>query len=128
MGMKIAAGICLALAVPFALIYYFSAVSTNTAEVRGQAGQKERVVADEDYRVANHRYFYDLCADIQARQQNIEVLEDGGYKQEAAANRMQLNEMASEYNAASADQQRANFKEDELPYRIDPEKEVESCG
>lgn len=114
----------------YGMIYLTTQISMDTADRRGEAEKMEQVEAEGEYRVAQHDYFYNLCSDIKAKQQNIKELETlGGYDQEVVANRMKLNEMVSEYNtAASNNYTKGQFRADELPYQIDPDTEVEECG
>lgn len=139
MGLKIAAGICFALAIPFALIYYFTALSTNTAEVRGNAGEKERVVADPGYRLANRDEFYEKCADIQATNEKIEnwdaqakAATDDFAKQQALdgkfAAEQQKQDLVADYNGMAENVNRGAFRQAELPPHIDPDDMEVECS
>ena len=112
-------------------VFLTGSLSIFTSDFRGEVEKHEQVEAQGEYRVAQYDYFFNLCGDIQAKQQNIKQLESLGpeYNEEVTANRMQLNEMVSEYNsAASSEYTKGQFKDDELPYQISAEREVESCG
>ena len=67
------------------------------------------------------------CSDIEAKQANVEQLEEAGYKEEALANKIEMEEMAGDYNAASRDPNRSPYRPDSLPKEIDAEKEL-TCG
>lgn len=109
--------------------YFWAQYSKDTADVRGKTEKREQVESQGEYRVAKHDYFYHLCSDIKSKQQNIKLLRENGEKDAALANEIQLNEMVNEYNtAASNNYTEGQFKSDELPYQINAEKEVESCG
>jgi hypothetical protein len=127
---KVVLGIGLVFAALYGLTYAWTQFTMDTAERRGEASKQEQVEANGAYRVAQHDWFYNMCGDIKAKQQNVELMEDSGYtKQEIAANKAQLNEMVNDYNSKAANNYTAGqFKADELPYQIDAEKEVTSCG
>lgn len=113
----------------YASIYGFGTMQKDTAGFRGGVEKKERVEADGGYRVAQHDYFYNLCSDIQTKQDNIETLKGTGNKDAVTGNRLELNKLVNRYNADAANNYtKGQFKADELPYHIDSNKEVNSCG
>jgi hypothetical protein len=117
------------LAIYFVSIYVFGSASIFTAPFRGQVEKANQVEGQGEYVVAAHDKFYRLCSDIQAKQQNIKVLEEAGEEDAVTANKVQLNEMVSEYNADAANNYtKGQFRADELPWKINAEEEVESCG
>lgn len=104
-------------------------LSILLAPFQGEVEKSQQVEGSGSHRIAQHDYFYNLCSSIKAKQQNIEALEAAGYEDAVTANRMQLNEMVEEYNAnASNDYTKGQFKANELPYQIDANKEIETCG
>jgi len=124
---KIGVGICLALGLVYALIYIPGWIARDTADFRGGTAEKEKANADPDYRMAQKRYFQDLCSDIEAKQSNIEQLKEAGYKEEALANEVELQEMVGDYNSASKDPNRGQYRAEGLPEHIDADEEV-TCG
>jgi hypothetical protein len=132
--MHIAAKICLGIGLVFAALYGITYAWTqftmDTAERRGEASKQEQVEASGSYRVAQHDWFYNMCGDIAAKQDNVKLMEESGYtKKEVAANEAQLNVMVEQYNSKAANNYTAGqFKADELPYKIDADKDVKSCG
>jgi hypothetical protein len=131
---KIAVRVVLAIGLLFGalygLTYAWTQFTMDTAERRGEASKQEQVEASGSYRVAQHDWFYNMCGDIKAKQQNVQLMKDSGYgKQEVAANQAQLNEMVNDYNTKAANNYTSGqFKADELPYQVDANKEIESCG
>ncbi len=120
------------------LVYFTGTLSMQTADFRGDVGEKERVVADEDYRISNRDWFFTQCQAIAAKQDNIAITEQqiktasGGYKQQLlgakAAEQKELNSLVQEYNARAANEQSGGqWKDDELPAEINAEEEV-TCG
>ena len=126
---RLAVGVIVLVGIIFGLIFIPGAISIATAPFRGEVAKNEQVEASGEYRVAQHDYFYNLCGDIQAKQQNIALLEEAGEDDAVVANEMQLNELVSEYNSKASNSYTAGqFKADELPYQIDADQEVTSCG
>jgi hypothetical protein len=125
---KIAMVVSIAVGTVIVLIYgvtYFKAqYSKDTAGVRGQTGEREKVEADADYRIAQKQYFHDQCGAIAAKQENIETLKGAGMDDEAAANEIKLNEMVEDYNAASDNPNKGRYRDSSLPKHIDAGKEV----
>jgi hypothetical protein len=128
-GVKIVLAIVVLIVVGIGITLLSGGLTILMAPFQGEVEKSQQVEGSGEYRVAQHDYFYNLCSDIQAKQQNLEVLRAAGEKDAVVANEMQLNEMVSEYNAnASNEYTKGQFKADELPYQIDAEKEVASCG
>lgn len=109
------------------------------APFQGEVEKSQQVEGSGEYRVANHDYFYNLCSDIQTKQDNIESLKaqlkyaDGDTKQKIqsgiAGNELELNKLVNKYNAdASNEYSKGQFRDDELPYHIEADQEVQSCG
>lgn len=123
------------IALGYAAIYGFGTMQKDTAGFRGGVGESERVKADPDYRIAQKRYFHDLCGDIAAKQdviegyeQDIKIADEDGERdrlqQAISANRTELQTMAEDYNAASDDPNRGVYRAESLPEHIDPDEEV----
>ena len=112
------------------VVYGLGGFARFTADYRGETEKREQVEASGEYKVAAHDYFYNQCSDIKAKQQELEIYKDGSIP-EAKYNAMQteLVRDVEEYNAKASNSYTAGqFKADELPYQIEVDEEVESCG
>lgn len=128
-AVKIGLAILVVILVGLGITLLSGGLTILMAPFQGEVEKSQQVEGSGEYRVANHDYFYNLCSDIQSKQQNIKTLEASGYKEEATANELELQRMVSDYNAAAANEYtKGQFKADELPYHIDANKEVKSCG
>lgn len=138
-GVKVALAVVILIVIGIGITLLSGGLTILLAPFQGEVEKSQQVEGSGEYRVAQHDYFYNLCSDIQAKQQNIALLEEsaktasGEEKQKIqdsiTANKFQLNEMVSQYNAdASNDYTKGQFKDDELPYQINAEEEVTSCG
>lgn len=131
-------GVCFALI--YFLIYGVTQIQMDTAERRGQAGERERVIADPDRRVALREEFYDLCSTIESQNQQIENQEalinataDEDEKQKLRAGLVGIQntraENIEEYNSKAAnDETRGFLRSTELPAQIDEDEEEVQCG
>jgi hypothetical protein len=110
----------------------------STADFRGETEARERIYADGDYRIAIYNQFFDICASVQTAEDRIEV-----YEQEMAtatpertfvlatsisAIRAQRAESINEYNSLAArDFTAADFRDLDLPFRLDTDEEDTQC-
>ena len=99
----------------------------------GAVEQREKTIGDGDYRIAAYDQFYNLCGDIQAKEDQIKNTEErettkgsnSGFTEAQKASILLAleNSRASlirEYNAdASKADTRANFMASDLPYQLD---------
>lgn len=115
----------------------------ETANFRGETAEREKVLADPNYRIANYTRFFDLCASVQNKEATIRALEaelnDPANPPSAArkaqinatitANRAQREAAINQYNASAAQEDtRANFHASNLPYRLDAKTQETTCA
>lgn len=101
-----------------------------TAEPRGRADQREKTVANGNYRIASYDAFFDKCNEIVAKEAIIKSFEDqvkqattAKEKKDAIINLNAMKntriELVQSYNAdAQKAGTRALFRSDDLPYQI----------
>lgn len=113
----------------------------STADFRGKTGQIERTKADPNYRIAAYDQFYDLCGDIQAKEDQIRNTQKrsaggtttGGFTQQQKdaillALQNSRAELVRQYNAdARKADTLAHFRASDLPYKIDIDNEETTC-
>lgn len=138
--MAIWSAIIVAAVVVFA-IYGVGAIKRWTADWRGETDVIEQTSADADYRIAKYNWFFDQCAAIQtkedelaAAQTELEATNPSDYR------RQQLNtnitaitsaraELINDYNTeARKEDTAANFRASDLPYQIDIDNEETTCS
>ena len=134
-ALSVGAGITLGILVLALLVVGGFAFKWVTAEPRGALSQREKTIANGDYRIAAYDSFFDQCGAIQAKEDQIRQTEDrkpddksgsaGGFtstQKDAIllALKNSRAEMVRSYNAdaAKADT-KANFLASSLPYQID---------
>lgn len=111
-----------------ALIVGVYVIKWYTADVRGAVDQREKTLADGDYRIAQYDHFYDLCASIQAKESALDTndarevsadFSQGMKDANTAALQNVRSSAIAQYNADShkADTA-AHFKASDLPYEI----------
>lgn len=104
---------------------------------KGALEERQLTEGSGKYRIAAYEKFYDSCAAIQSKEDQIENLEseletaEGDRKAQVAASitalRNTRSELIREYNAdARKADTAAKFKSSDLPYTIDPEGDT-SC-
>ncbi len=114
-------------------IYFSTQVSMDTADRRGEADKMEQVEADGSYRIAKYDRFHNLCQDIQAKNEQIKLAEDslsGTRETEVVlAHESTKAEMVGDYNSMAAqDYTAGQFRDSDLPYRIDVNDRSIECG
>lgn len=104
-----------------------------TAPFRGAVDQREKTVADGDYRIAAYDEFFNSCEAIAAKERIISRYKDEQAAAATEADRVRLgaailaesnirDEMIADYNAdAGKAGTRGQFRASELPFKIDPE-------
>lgn len=125
------------------LIVGVYAIRWVTAEPRGALDQREKTIADGDYRIANYDYFFNLCGNIQAAEDKILNTEarpvssedsNSGFTQgQKDAILLALtntrSELIRDYNASATKEDTAgHFRSSNLPYQIDPTQEATTCA
>lgn len=139
----VASVIVLLLLVAFASMWLFGwgFFARATADFRGETAQRERVLADPDYRIANYDWFFNQCASVQTQEGLIAQLEaeladsattEGRKAQLRAtltavrANRLSL---INDYNSRAArEDTAANFRASNLPPTLDREDTETTCA
>jgi hypothetical protein len=111
-------------------VYGIGGFLQSSADFRGETDKRNQVEASGGYKVAAHDWFYDQCSDIKSKQQELEIYKDGGLPEgKYKAMQTELIRDVEDYNAkASNSYTVGQFKADELPYQIEADEEVESCG
>ena|SRR5215212_9669146 len=126
---KIVAAIVLFILLGLGITFLSGGLTILMAPFQGQVEKSQKVEGSGDYVVAQHDYFYNLCSDIQTKQDNIKTLEAAGEKDAVTANQLELNRLVNKYNADAANNYtKGQFREDELPYHIDANRKVQTCG
>lgn len=110
-----------------------------TADIRGAVDQREQTIANGQYRIAAYESFYDKCASIQAKEDQIKQTEARkvskggsnsgftGTQKEAILLALENSraELIRSYNAdARKADTRANFLASDLPYQIQIDSET----
>lgn len=133
-ALSVGAGIALSVLALVLLVVGGFALKWVTAEPRGALSQREKTIADGNYRIAAYDSFFDQCGAIQAKEDQIRQTEDrriddksgsaGGFtstQKDAIllALKNSRAELVRSYNAdaAKADT-KANFLASSLPYQI----------
>ena len=115
-----------------------------TAEPRGKLDQRERTVANGQYRIANYDSFFNLCGSIQAKEDQIRNTEDrptdnkngtaGGFTESQKQSILLAleNSRASlirQYNAdATKEGTAGQFRDSNLPYQINVNDKDTTCA
>jgi hypothetical protein len=108
------------------------------ADVIG-AGQAEITTSRGDYRIASYDHFTDLCAAVQAKEDQIAVMRaelrhaHGFRRSQLLTNitalRTSRAELIREYNGdATKDFTRGQFRDSDLPYQLDVDDEDTTCA
>ena len=131
----------LGLAVLFAVILFIMAFGVfgvggflrSTADYRGETEKREQVEAQGEYRIAKYDKFHNLCNDIQAKNEDIQLAEEtlsGKQKEKVVyAHSQTKNSMIAEYNSmANQDYTAGDFRSSELPYQIDEDDMEVECN
>lgn len=133
-------GLIIAGAVLFfvALGLLLGGINWITAPFRGAADQREKTVADGDYRIAAYDEFFNSCEAIAAKERIIARYEEQREASTDESEKVRLgaailaeknvrDELIADYNADAAKEgTRGQFRASNLPYTIDPEG-VTSC-
>lgn len=106
-----------------------------TADAKGEGDQRIQTRGDANYRIAAYDRFFDLCASIQALEDQLGVMRaDKSLPPDQRATNIlaltnQRNTLIRQYNAdaAKADT-RGHFLSSDLPYSIDTSQETTSCA
>jgi hypothetical protein len=135
----IVVGIAAVVVVLFLLVFGGGLFSMATSDFRGEVEKHENVEANGRLRVEAYEEFYGLCSSIQTKQTEIETAqaqadaatdpeEKNRWNSVVVANTNQRNELINEYNSKSSqDYTVGQFKDSDLPYRIDPDDKDVEC-
>lgn len=112
----------------------------STADFRGETAALEQIKANADNRISAYEYFFDLCASIQGHEDTIRNLRtelDGDPSEKRreqihgaiTVNQSQRDGKIRQYNSeASKDYTAAQFKDADLPDRLDINTKETTCA
>lgn len=113
------------------MLFLTGSIQKWTADFRGGVEQTEMTQADGSYRIAAYDMFFDRCAAIQADEDRIKNIEEGGAAQKDVTLTALKNSRAEkirEYNAdAAKEDTRGAFRDSGLPYEISVEGNDTTC-
>lgn len=121
------------------LVYVSGGISQLTASFRGKTEEKEITEADGAFRVTSYDRFFEICSDVQAKEQKIrnseKALEDEGLSEQRRtvledsilANTNQRSELITQYNALTDNKYRTAYKDKGLPENLDEEADRTEC-
>lgn len=121
------------------IIYLSGGIKQLTASFRGETETKEITEADGAFRVTSYDRFFEICSDVQAKEQKIRnaetelkkddlsdqrktVLEDSVF-----ANENQRAELITQYNGLTSNKYRAAYKDKGLPDNLDESNHHTEC-
>lgn len=113
-----------------------------SADPRGSLSAREQTRGSGSYRIASYDHYFDLCASIQAFEDRIENTQDemniepgpsptrlAQLQQNLTAQNNQRDSLIRQYNTdATKEGTRAPFRDDDLPYQIDPDNKETQCA
>ncbi|QBI53472.1 hypothetical protein [Streptomonospora litoralis] len=119
-------------------IYAFGGLARVTAGWRGEGEEIERTEADGDFRIAAYEEFYNLCTSVQDAEADIASLETELESDPPQARETQIQasltairntraQAINDYNAAAAQEHRAELRDSDLPERLDTDAEETTC-
>jgi len=130
--------------VALALVYVagvlaWGGASWSTAPFRGAADARERTVGSGEFRVSTYEEFFDLCAAVETKEDEIGALQDeldtkpSEYRGEQittslTALRATRAELVNDYNAKSRQEHRKAFKDAGLPAELSTDAKETSCA
>lgn len=111
----------------------------STAPFRGAAEERERTVGSGAFRVSTYEEFFDLCAAVETKEDEIGALQDeldtkpSEYRTEQittslTALRAARSELVNDYNAKSRQEHRKAFKDAGLPAALSTDAKETSCA
>lgn len=111
----------------------------GTADYRGETGVIENTEANAQFRMQAYDEFFDLCASVQTYETRIEALEEelesaegtraNELKTALTANKAQRAGLINQYNVdASKEWTVGQFQSQDLPFKLDIEKEKTTCA
>lgn len=124
-------------------LFGFGLFSQKTANFRGETSKRNQIEANGAFRVSAYNRFFDLCASVQSFEAQIANLEqerddkanppsDSRREQIASsitALRNTRSQTINQYNAdAAKDYTAGQFRDNNLPYRLNPTQEVTTCA
>lgn len=121
-------------------IFGFGFFQRETADFRGETAERERVLADPDYRIANYEHFFDLCVAVQNKEAMIRSQEEELNTNPPATRVAQINanlgalrasreSLINRYNAdAMKHDTRGRFQASNLPFQLNPNDEETQCA
>ncbi|MGI5199065.1 hypothetical protein ACQEVY_36445 [Streptomyces sp. CA-288835] len=118
--------------------FVFGGAGWITAPFRGKAQERENTVGSGEFRQGTYEEFFDLCeaaqnaeASIQALKQERESASDvrkSQIDQSITALKVTRIESINDYNAKAAQEHRAPFRDEDLPYRLEADADSTTCA
>ncbi|MET9558207.1 hypothetical protein [Streptomyces sp. NPDC006645] len=109
-----------------------------TEPFRGQAQERANTVGSGAFRQSTYQEFFDLCEAVQNAEGAIQALaEERGAASDARRTQIDQSvtalkaarvESVNDYNAKAAQEHRAPFRDQDLPYRLDAEDDHTVCA
>lgn len=118
-------------------IYFFGGVQSSTADYRGRVGQQEQTQGDPNFRIQSYQYFYNTCNSvITAEQQMLITQQEPDFNTPGSISRQNYQAQSAErvrligeYNSRAAQTGTVgDYRSNNLPYRLDPNRNPTTCG
>ncbi|WP_407562399.1 hypothetical protein [Streptomyces sp. 184] len=133
------AGIVMLALVYVAGVFAWGGASWSTAPFRGEAEARNRTVGSGEFRISTYEEFFDLCAAVETKEDEIGALRDeldtepSAYRTEQihtslTALRATRSELVNDYNAKSRQEHRKAFKDAGLPAELSTDAKETSCA
>lgn len=118
--------------------FVFGGAGWITAPFRGAAEEREGTVGSGAFRQSTYQEFFELCEAAQNSEGSIKALKDergaapdarkAQIDQSVTALTASRIESINDYNSKAAQEHRAPFRDQDLPYRLDVEDESTVCA
>lgn len=133
------AGIVLLALVYVAGVFAWGGASWSTAPFRGENEARDRTVGSGEFRISTYEEFFDLCAAVETKEDEITALQDeldtkpSEYRTEQintslTALRATRSELVNDYNAKSRQEHRKAFRDAGLPAELDTDAKETTCA
>ncbi|MEU9955842.1 hypothetical protein [Streptomyces sp. NPDC050982] len=137
LGVRAVAGV-IGLAVVYVIgVFAFGGAGWITAPFRGEADERNNTVRSGEFRQTTYQEFFDLCEAVRNAEGTIQVLKEERkaasetrrtrIDQSVTALKATRVESVDDYNAKAAQENRAPFRDKDLPYQLNVEAERTTC-
>lgn len=121
-------------------VFVWGGASWSTAPFRGEAEARNSTVGSGEFRISTYEEFFDLCAAVETKEDEIGALEDerdntkpSEYRTEQintslTALRATRSELVNDYNAKSRQEHRKAFKDAGLPAELSTDVKETTCA